>query len=67
MKNINANTPQNTWKARNLYRDRIDMLRSRVNLLSGTDKLLMTMYLNNANSFRQMGRLTGVNEGNIAR
>lgn len=67
MKNISAKTPQNTLKARKLYRDRIDMLRSRVNLLSGTDKLLMTMYLNNANSFRQMARLAGVNEGNIAR
>lgn len=54
-------------KAQNEYRDRIDLLRSRVNLLTGKDKLLMTMYLENSNSFRQMARLAGVNESSIAR
>ena len=54
-------------KDKNEYRDRIDLLRSRVNLLTGKDKLLMTMYLENANSFRQMARLAGVNETRIAR
>ena len=54
-------------KDRNEYRDRIDLLRSRVNLLTGKDKLLMTMYLENSNSFRQMARLAGVNETRIAR
>ena len=54
-------------KDRNEYRDRLDLLRSRVNLLTGKDKLLMTMYLENSNSFRQMARLAGVNETRIAR
>lgn len=54
-------------KAQNEYRDRIDLLRSRVNLLTGKDRLLMTMYLENSNSFRQMARLAGVNESSIAR
>ncbi len=54
-------------KDKNEYRDRIDLLRSRVNLLTGKDKLLMTMYLENSNSFRQMARLAGVNESRIAR
>ena len=54
-------------KDKNEYRDRIDLLRSRVNLLTGKDKLLMTMYLENSNSFRQMARLAGVNETRIAR
>lgn len=67
MKKINANTPQSALAGKNAYRDRIDLLRSRVGLLSGRDKLLMTMYLNNGNSFRQMARLAGVNEATIAR
>lgn len=49
------------------YRDRIDLLRSRVGLLTGKDKVLMTMYIENGNSFRQMARLVGVNEASIAR
>ena len=45
----------------------IDLLRSRLNLLSGKDKLLMTMYLENGNSYRQIARLAGINEKIIAR
>jgi len=62
-----AKIPERMPKAQNEYRDRIDLLRSRVNLLTGKDKLLMTMYLENSNSFRQMARLAGVNEVSIAR
>jgi len=36
-------------------------------LLVGKDKLLMTMYLENGNSFRQIARLAGVSETSIAR
>ncbi len=67
MKKIDAKISERTLKAQNEYRDRIDLLRSRVNLLTGKDKLLMTMYLENSNSFRQMARLAGVNETRIAR
>jgi predicted DNA-binding protein YlxM (UPF0122 family) len=67
METIHTNISQKTLKAKNEYRDRIDLLRSRVNLLTGKDKLLMTMYLKNGNSFRQMARLVGVNEVSIAR
>jgi len=67
MKKNHANIPERTSKDKNEYRDRIDLLRSRVNLLTGKDKLLMTMYLENSNSFRQMARLAGVNETRIAR
>lgn len=49
------------------YQDQIDLLRNRVKLLTGKDKLLVTMYLDNGNSFRQMAQLVGVNEGTIAR
>ena len=67
MKMIHANISHETVNSKTIYRDRIDMLRSRVNLLAGKDKLVMTMYLDNGNSFRQMARLAGVNEANIAR
>jgi len=64
---IHNNISQKSLQARNEVRDRIDLLRSRIALLTGKDRLLMTMYLDNANTFRQMARLAGVNEANIAR
>jgi uncharacterized protein YerC len=67
MQTIHSNIPQSTLTAKNTCRDRIDLLCSRVELLSGTDRLLMTMYLENGNTFRQMARLAGVNEASIAR
>ena len=47
--------------------EKIDVLRSRIGLLSGKDLALMKMYLENAGTFRQMARIAGVNEANIAR
>jgi predicted DNA-binding protein YlxM (UPF0122 family) len=67
MNKVHENIPQSSVKARAEYRDRIDLLRSRVGLLTGKDKMLMTMYMENGNSFRQMARLSGVNEASIAR
>jgi len=48
-------------------RDEVELLRRRLSLLKGKDKLLMTMYLNNSNSIRQMSRLSGIGETSIAR
>ena len=67
MKRFNANIPQSNFTVLDTYRDRIDLLRSRVSLLTGKDRLLMTMYLENGNTFRQMARLADVNEASIAR
>ena len=67
MKKIHENITHRTSKIKKEYRDRIDLLRSRVSMLTGKDKLLMTMYLSNSNSFRQMARLAGVSEVSIAR
>ncbi len=64
---IHKNISQKSLQAKTEVRDRIDLLRSRIALLTGRDRLLMTMYLDNANTFRQMARLAGVNEANIAR
>jgi len=67
METIHTNIPQGTSKAKNKCRDRIELLRSRANMLAGKDKLLMTMYLENGNSFRQMAQLAGTSEAIIAR
>ncbi len=64
---IHDNLSQKTLKTKADYRDRIELLHNRVNLLKGKDKLLMTMYLDNSNSFRQMGRLAGMDETSISR
>ncbi|HUW20326.1 MAG TPA: hypothetical protein VMW16_13590 [Sedimentisphaerales bacterium] len=67
MELLHENIPQEALGAKNTYRARLELLRSRVSLLTGEDRLLMTMYLENGNSYRQMARLAGVNEANIAR
>ena len=46
---------------------KIDLLRSRVGLLTGKDRALMQIYLDNSGTFSQMAKIAGVNEANIAR
>jgi len=67
MEGIHENISMGAARERNEYRNRIDLLRRRVSLLAGEDRLLMTMYLENGNSFRQMARLAGVSESSIGR
>ena len=67
MKTIHANISQTAAEAMNTYRSRIELLRSRAEMLAGRDKLLMTMYLDNGNTFRQMALLAGTSEASIAR
>ena len=67
MKKIHKNISQKTLEAKNQYRNEIDLLRGRLNLLNGKDKVLLTMYLENGNSFRQIARLTGISDTSIAR
>ena len=45
----------------------IDLLRSRLYLLDGRDRVMMAMYVENGNSFRQIARLLGVKDGIISR
>ena len=67
MKRIHANISEETQDVKDRHRDQIDLLRNRLNLLSGTDKVMMTMYVENGNSFRQIARLLGVNQTSVAR
>jgi predicted DNA-binding protein YlxM (UPF0122 family) len=66
-KQVHENVSECVAEDRTEHRDRIDLLRSRISLLRGKDKALMTMYIENGTSFRQMARLAGVNEACIAR
>ena len=65
-KRIHSNTPESAAAIKKAERDKIELLRRRIPLLDGTDRLLMTMHLENGNSFRQISRLTGVNQASIA-
>jgi len=67
MKRIHVNIPEETQDVKGRRRGGIDLLRRRLNLLAGTDKVLMTMYVEHENSFRQIARVCGVSEANVAR
>jgi len=67
MKRFHENITEQTSKTRDLHRGRIELLAGRLNLLSGTDKVLMTMYIKHGNSIRQIARIRGVSETSIAR
>ena len=67
MRKVHPNISRETRRAKNLCRGQMDLLRSRLNLLGGKDKLLLTMYLEKGSSFRQLARLTGVSDTIIAR
>ena len=67
MKRVHENISDDLHVAEDGYRDQMDILRSRLGLLSGTDKVLMTMYVQNGISFRQIASIRGVSETSIAR
>lgn len=67
MQQLHANISSNGLRAKSNYRERVELLRNRVELLTGKDKLIMTMYLSNGNTYRQLAQLIGINEANIAR
>ena len=67
MNKVNVNISKQALEIRDLHRGQMERLQSRLGLLSGKDKVLMTMYIVNGNSFRQIARLRGVSETSIAR
>jgi predicted DNA-binding protein YlxM (UPF0122 family) len=67
MKRIHENFSEQANKIKGLHRGRIELLAGRLNLLTGTDKLLMTLYIKHGNSIRQIARVRGVSETSIAR
>lgn len=67
MKISNEKISEAELKAQAECRDRVDLIRQRLSMLSGEEKLLMTMYWENGNSLRQISRLAGSNRKSIAR
>ena len=67
MKRVHENIKEQTISVKDLRRGRIELLAGRLNLLTGTDKVLMTMYIRHGNSIRQIARVRGVSETSIAR
>jgi len=67
MKNANEILSVAELKVKGECRDRVDLLRQRLDMLRGKDKLLMTMYWENGNSLQQISKLAGVNRTTIAR
>jgi predicted DNA-binding protein YlxM (UPF0122 family) len=67
MEKVKEDITEEELQVRGKYRDSIDILLSRISMLTGEDKLLMTMYWENGNSLRQIGRLAGINRLSIAR
>ncbi|MFH1614663.1 MAG: hypothetical protein ABIG61_06240 [Planctomycetota bacterium] len=61
------NLPESSATIRQWQRDRLEVLRSRMDLLSGRDKVLMEMYFERGASFRQLAMIAGLNEVTIAR
>ena len=67
MKRVHENISPEAQELKGHHRSRTDVLRSRLHILSGTDKVLMTMYVENGNSCRQIARIAGLNESTVAR
>ena len=67
MKTIHKNMAQNDLEDKKNNRARIDLLRSRLDLLDGKDRLLMTMYLESGYSIFKISKVTGLCHTSITR
>jgi hypothetical protein len=67
MEQFHEQIPTTDLRTKNDYRRQVELLRRRVHLLRGTDRLLMTMYLENNNSYTQMAKLIGIDPVNVSR
>jgi hypothetical protein len=48
-------------------RDAVEVFRMRAHLLTGEDRAMLEMHLEHGNSFRQIGRLMGLDSRNVGR
>lgn len=67
MKTIHENVSEKNLGDKKNNRAQIELLRSRLDLLDGKDKFLMTLYLENGYSIFQISKLTDLCETSIAR
>ena len=67
MKKVHKNMSKTDFKDKQKNREEIDLLSSRLHLLDGKDKLLMTMYLENGYSVFKISKVTGLSQASISR
>ncbi len=67
MNATHENISEQALKAREFKRDQVEILRGRLHLLDGRDKVMMVMHVENGSSFRQIARLVGNCESTVAR
>ena len=67
MKSIHENVSQQTLATKIELRNRAETIKNRVCLLSGTDKLIMLMYIDNGISIRTIAKLAGIGETKLSR
>ena len=65
MNKINNKIPSTSSNSDGSKREILDVLRHRKELLDGDAKLMMTMYLENGNDYRQIARALGVSPSTI--
>lgn len=67
MKTIHNNISQKSLEEKNNNRTQIELIHSRLYVLSGKDKFLMTLYIENGYSIFQISRLTAIAQARIKR
>jgi len=67
MEKVHENVSERVFEAENEQRKRVDLVRSRLDLLAGKDKVLMEMYWEHGHGFREIARVAGINEASMAR
>ncbi len=67
MGNIYTDVAEQALRSKSQRRENLDHLCSRVGLFAGMDRVLMTMHFKNGTSFRQIGKLTGINAASVGR
>ena len=67
MKTIHSHVTQKNLEDMNENRALVDVLRGRLDLLDGKDRLLMKMYLENGYSIFKISKVTDLCQGSIAR
>jgi predicted DNA-binding protein YlxM (UPF0122 family) len=67
MGSIYTDVAEQALRGKSQRRDNLDRLCSRVGLLAGMDRVLMTMHFKNGTSFRQIGKLTGISAASVGR
>lgn len=66
MEKIHKNIPKKVYQDKENSRAQNEVLRSRLDLLDGKDKFLMTLYLEDGYSIFQISRLTAISEKSIS-